>query len=164
MAVDASTPLFMCRNLVTQSYDNELSSQQSEAKLYSDKIIVNLHQQILERLINCGLSQTDLRAVQDIINEVLVGHIPESATNETIKNMSATSMMLYQRLIAEVFQSFTQRINSLVNHVDAQESELMSLDAHLGAADEKTLAMQLFDALKSVEGEKTHPDAENQQQ
>ena len=51
MAVDASTPLFMCRNLVTQSYDNELSSQQSEAKLYSDKIIVNLHQQILERLV-----------------------------------------------------------------------------------------------------------------
>lgn len=154
MAIDASTPLFMCRNLVTQSYDNELSSQQSEAKLYSDKIIVNLHQQILERLVNCGLSQADLRAVQDIINDVLVGHIPESAAKETIKNMSATSMMLYQRLIAEVFQSITQRIDSLVNHVDAQESELMSLDAHLGAADEKTLAMQLFDALKSVEGEK----------
>lgn len=72
--------------------------------------------------------------------------------------------MLYQRLIAEVFQSFTQRINSLVNHVDAQESELMSLDAHLGAADEKTLAMQLFDALKSVEGEKTLADAEYQRQ
>lgn len=164
MAVDASTPLFMCRNLVTQSYDNELSSQQSEAKLYSDKIIVNLHQQILERLVNCGLSQTDLRAVQDIINDVLVGHIPESATKETIKNMSATSMMLYQRLIAEVFQSITQRIDSLVNHVDAQESELMSLDAHLGAADEKTLAMQLFDALKSVEGEKALADAEYQRQ
>ena len=164
MAVDASTPLFMCRNLVTQSYDNELSSQQSEAKLYSDKIIVNLHQQILERLVNCGLSQADLRAVQDIINDVLVGHIPESATKETIKNMSATSMMLYQRLIAEVFQSITQRIDSLVNHVDAQESELMSLDAHLGAADEKTLAMQLFDALKSVEGEKALADAEYQRQ
>lgn len=134
-----------------------LRSQQ----MFSD---LNLHQQILERLINCGLSQTDLRAVQDIINEVLVGHIPESATKETIKNMSATSMMLYQRLIAEVFQSFTQRINSLVNHVDAQESELMSLDAHLGAADEKTLAMQLFDALKSVEGEKTLADAEYQRQ
>ena len=147
-----------------ETYDNELSSQQSEAKLYSDKIIVNLHQQILERLINCGLSQTDLRAVQDIINDVLVGHIPESATKETIKNMSATSMMLYQRLIAEIFQSFTQRINSLVNHVDAQESELMSLDAHLGAADEKTLAMQLFDALKSVEGEKALADAEYQRQ
>lgn len=164
MAVDASTPLFMCRNLVTQSYDSELSSQQSEAKLYSDKIIVNLHQQILERLVNCGLSQADLRAVQDIINDVLVGHIPESATKETIKNMSATSMMLYQRLIAEVFQSITQRIDSLVNHVDAQESELMSLDAHLGAADEKTLAMQLFDALKSVEGEKALADAEYQRQ
>ena len=125
---------------------------------------MNLHQQILERLVNCGLSQADLRAVQDIINDVLVGHIPESATKETIKNMSATSMMLYQRLIAEVFQSITQRIDSLVNRVDAQESELMSLDAHLGAADEKTLAMQLFDALKSVEGEKALADAEYQRQ
>ena len=143
---------------------NELSSQQSEAKLYSDKIIVNLHQQILERLVNCGLSQADLRAVQDIINDVLVGHIPESATKETIKNMSATSMMLFQRLIAEVFQSITQRIDSLVNHVDAQESELMSLDAHLGDANEKTLAMQLFDALKSVEGEKALADTEYQRQ
>ena len=62
--------------------------------------------------------------------------------------------MLYQRLIAEVVQKITQRIDALVNHVDAQESELMSLDAHLGAADEKTLAMQLFDALKSIEAEK----------
>ncbi len=164
LAVDASTPLFMCRNMVTQSYDNELSSQQSEAKMYSDKIIVNLHQQILERLIECGLSQSDLRTVQDIINEVLVGHIPEGATKETVKNMSATSMMLYQRLIAEVFQNITQRIDTLVNHVDAQESELMSLDAHLGAADEKTLAMQLFDALKSIEAEKTLADAEYHRQ
>ena len=39
MAVDASTPLFMCRNLVTQSYDNELSSQQSEAKLLISLVI-----------------------------------------------------------------------------------------------------------------------------
>ena len=37
---------------------------------------------------------------------------------------------------------------------DAQEAEYMSLDAHLGAADDKTLAMQLYEALKSIE-EKT---------
>lgn len=164
LAVDASTPLFMCRNLVTQSYENELSSQQSEVKLYSDRIIVNLHQQILERLAACGLSKSDLRTVQNIVNEVLVGHIPKGATKEPVKNMSATSMMLYQRLIAEVFQNITQRIDTLVNRVDAQESELMSLDAHLGAADEKTLAMQLFDTLKTVEAEKALADAEYQRQ
>lgn len=164
LTIDASTPLFMCRDLVTQSYDNELSSQQSEAKLYSNKIIINLHKQILDRLVKCGLSKSDLRTVQNIIDDVLGDHIPESATKETMKNMSATSMMLYKRLIAEVFQNITQRIDSLVNHVDAQESELMSLDAHLGAADEKTLAMQLFDALKSIEDEKTLADAEYQRQ
>lgn len=164
MAADASTPLFMCRELVTQSYNNELSSQQSEARLYSDKIIINLHNQILERLAECGLSQSDLRTVQDIINDVLVGHTPESAAKETVKNLSATSMMLYQRLIAEVFQNITQHIYALVNHVDAQESELMSLDAHLGTADEKTLGMQLYDVLKSIEAEKTLADAAYQRQ
>lgn len=164
MAVDASTPLFMCRSLVSQSYDKEISSQQSEARLYSDRIIVDLHQQILERLVKCGLSQADLKTVRDIINEVLVGHFPAGATTETVKSMSATSMMLYQRLIGEVFQNVTQRIRTLVNRVDAHESELMSLDAHLGTADEKTLAMQLFDALKSIEAEKVLADSEYQRQ
>lgn len=159
LAVDASTPLFLCRNLVSQSYNIELSSQQSEAKLYSDRIIVNLHQQIMDRLSDCGLNPADLDAVKHIINDVLVGHLPEKETAEPAKNMSATSMLLYQRLIAEVFQKITQRIKTLVNHVDAHESELMSLDAHLGAADEKTLAMQLFDALKSIEAEKAIADS-----
>lgn len=164
LTVDASTPLFMCRSLVTQSYENELSSQQTEAKLYSDRIIVDLHQKILERLAACGLNPSDLRTVQNIVNEVLVGHVPKSATEETVKNMSATSMMLYKRLITEVFQNITQRIDTLVNRVDAQESELMSLDAHLGAADEKTLAMQLYDALKSIEAEKNLADTEYKRQ
>lgn len=164
LTVDASTPLFMCRSLVTQSYENELSSQQTEAKLYSDRIIVDLHQKILERLAACGLNPSDLRMVQNIVNEVLVGHIPKSASQETVKNMSATSMMLYKRLITEVFQNITQRIDTLVNRVDAQESELMSLDAHLGAADEKTLAMQLYDALKSIEAEKNLADTEYKRQ
>lgn len=164
LTVDASTPLFMCRNLVTQSYENELSSQKTEAKQYSERILIDLHQKILERLSECGLNQADLRTVQDIVNEILIGHIPKDTTNETIKNMSATSMMLYQRLIAEVFQNITQRIDTLANRVDAQESELMSLDAHLGAADEKTLAMKLFDSLKSIEAEKARADAEYQRQ
>lgn len=164
LTVDASTPLFMCRSLVTQSYENELSSQQTEAKLYSDRIIVDLHQKILKRLAACGLNSSDLIIVQDIINEVLVERTPKGVITETIKNMSATSMMLYKRLVTEVFQNITQRIDTLVNRVDAQESELMSLDAHLGAADEKTLAMQLYDALKSIEAEKNLADTEYRRQ
>lgn len=164
LTVDASTPLFMCRSLVTQSYENELSSQQTEAKLYSDRIIVDLHRKILERLTACGLNPSDLRTVKNIVNEVLVTHISKSATEKTIKNMSATSMMLYKRLITEMFQNITQRIDTLVNRVDAQESELMSLDAHLGATDEKTLAMQLYDALKSIEAEKNLADTEYKRQ
>ena len=72
--------------------------------------------------------------------------------------------MLYQRLIAEVFQNITHRIDTLVNHVEVQESEWMSLDANLGVADEKNLAVQLFDSLKAIEAEKALADAEHQRQ
>lgn len=164
VATDPSTPLFMCRDLVSQSYNSELFSQHSEAKLYSDRIIVDLHKQILDRLATCGLSQSDLKIVQKIINDVLAGHTSEDTTEETVKAVSATSIMLYQHLIAEVFQSITQHIDTLVNRIDARESELMSLDAHLGAADEKTLAMQLYDALKTIEAEKVLADSDYQRQ
>lgn len=164
LSMDASTPLFLCRGLVTQSYNNALSFQESEAKQYSDKIIVDLHQKILARLVTCGLSQSDLQTVKDIINEVLAGHTPDGTAQEKSERISATSMMLYQRLITEVFQTMTQRIETLVHHVDARESELMSLDAHLGTADEKALAVQLFDTLKSIEANKALTDAEYQRQ
>lgn len=164
MVIDAATPLFMCKNLVVQSYDHALSMQQSEASLYSGKIIDDLHRQLLDRLSSCGLSKANQKIVRDIISEVLAAHIPEATVLETVQSISATSMMLYQRLVAEVFQSITERINTLINHVDAQESEWMSLDAHLGAADEKTLAMQLFDAMKTIDAEKALADAEYKRQ
>lgn len=164
LTIDPATPLFMCRELVKVSYNNALDAQKSEAKLYSDKIIAKLHQKIIERLESCGLSATDLQSVQNVINDVLAAPAPNSTTPGNISNISATSMMLYQRLITEVFQHITQRIDTLINHVDARESELMSLDAHLGAADEKTLAMQLFDALKGIEADKITADAEYQRQ
>lgn len=164
LAIDASTPLFMCRDLVVQSYDAEMDSQRSEAKRYSERVIVDLHSQIMERLNSANLDKTALDLVKSIVNEILVTHLPSDADESNNQNMSATSMMLYEKIITDVFQTISQRIDSLVNHVEAQESEWMSLDAHLGAADEKTLAMQLFDALKAIEREKAIADNEYQRQ
>ena len=164
LAIDASTPLFMCRDLVVKSYDAEIDLQQSEAKKYSDRVIVDLRNQIMERLNSANLDKTALNLVKSIVNEILVSHIPAEATEVNNQNMSATTMMLYEKIISGVFQTISQRIDSLVNKVEAQESEWMSLDAHLGAADEKTLAMQLFDALKAIEREKAIADNEYQRQ
>lgn len=164
LAIDASTPLFMCRDLVVQSYNTEIDLQRSEAKRYSERVIVDLHSQIMERLNSANLDKASLDLVKSIVNEILVSHIPSDAAEANNQNMSATSMMLYEKIISDVFRTISQRIDSLVNHVEAQESEWMSLDAHLGAADEKTLAMQLFDALKAVEREKAIADNEYQRQ
>lgn len=159
MVVDASTPLFMCRNLVSKGYDAERELQETEAKKYSDKIIVDLRNQVLKKISECGLSESDFSIVKNIINEILVGHVPDD-NGGIAKNVSATSMMLYEKLITDVFQKITQRINALSEKVDSQESELMSLDAHLGATDDKTLAMQLFEALKATEAKKAIADEE----
>lgn len=154
LAIDASTPLFMCRSLVSQSYEAELSSQDASVKRYSNRIIAELHRQIIERLSDSGLKDSDLNLVKRIINEIVVDHVPKIDEPDSTNNISATSMMLYQKLITEIFQSVPLHIQTLVSRVNSQENELMSLDAHLGTADEKTLAMQLFDVLKSIEAER----------
>ena len=162
---DAATPLFLCKELVVQSYNKEMTAQQNEAIRYSNRVIVALYREIMNRLNTSGLDSRDLTLVKSIVNDVLKGGHCESEAIETPKkNISATSMMLYERLVASVFQNITLRIESLVNHIDVQESELLCLDAHLGAADEKTFAMQLFEVLKSAEKEKTLADDEFRRQ
>lgn len=76
--------------------------------------------------------------------------------------MSPVSLMLYEKLISDFFPGISQKITDLVSSSDAQEAEYMSLDAHLGAADDKTLAMQLYEALKSIEKDKALADADYQ--
>lgn len=164
LAIDASTPLFMCKDLVVQSYNSEIALQESEAIRYSTRLIADLFEQIMERLVGSDMDENSIRIAQDIVNDVISGHIPSSDDQKHIKNMSATSIMLYERIISTVFQSIDSRIDTLANYENAQENELMSLDAHLGSADDKTMAMQLFEVLKTTEAEKALADTEFQRQ
>ena len=164
MLIDAATPLFMCRDLVVQSYDSEIALQKSEMDRYSTSLIADLFRQIMDRLVGSGLDENSIRIAQGIVNDVISGHLPKDDDQEYVKKMSATSIMLYERVIPTVFQSVDLRIDALVSRENAQENELMSLDAHLGAADDKTLAMQLYEALKATEAEKTLANTEYQRQ
>lgn len=164
LLMDASTPLFMCKDLVVQSYDSEMALHESEAARYSAKILTDLFKQIMERLVESGMDESSTRTAQNIVNDVISEYLPKSGTQEYVKSMSATSIMLYKRIVSTVFQSLEPQIETLINRVNDQENELMSLDAHLGAADDKTLAMQLFEVLKATEAEKALTDTEYQRQ
>lgn len=164
LIIDPSTPLFMCKDLVVQSYNSEIALQKSEAARYSNKLITDLFAQVNDRLLSSGMDKDAIRIAQNIVNGVLTEHLPSGEEREYVKNMSATSIMLYEQIISSTFQTISSRIRSLVNHVDAQENEFMNLDAHLGSADEKTLAMQLYELLKATEAEKAVADAEYQKQ
>lgn len=164
LAVDASTPLFMCRKLVVQSYNAAATLPTSESLRYTSEKISDYHRRIMEGLDTLGLSKADLLSVKTLISSILNAQLPQSAEPRQSQRMSATTIMLYKRLISEVFQSITQKIDQLIVQEETQENQRMSLDAHLGTADEKTLAMQLFDALKSLEANKAIAEAERKRQ
>lgn len=164
LAVDASTPLFMCRKLVVQSYNAAATLPTSESLRYTSEKISDYHRRIMEGLDTLGLSKADLLSVKTLISSILNAQLPQSAETRQSQRMSATTIMLYKRLISEVFQSITQKIDQLIVQEETQENQRMSLDAHLGTADEKTLAMQLFDALKSLEANKAIAEAERKRQ
>lgn len=155
-----STPLFMCKNLVRQSYENELIYQQEEAKYYSNKIIFELHQQIMNKLSICGLDKMSFEKVKSVVDEVLVNKYSKAFIAQNRKSISATSKLLYEHLITEVFQNIIHQITVLISKIDEQENEILNLDIHLEKANEKTLAMQLFEALKFLEAKRAEADFE----
>lgn len=164
LAVDPSTPLFMCRQLVQQSYDGEIDFQNREAKRYSENMILQKHNELIQRLADSGLDANTIATVKTIISDVLVGHLSDEAVAPLKKGMSSTSMMLYERLISEVFQTLAQHIENLIDLVNSKEDEWLGLDAHLGEGTEKTLAMQLYEKVKSLESDKALVEADIQRQ
>ena len=161
LASSAATPLALCKDLVVQSYNEEQEQLQGDVKRHTDTVVNNSYQRVISRLNESNLPLEVLDLVKKIISDELVVHISE-AVNENRISMSPASLMLYEKLISEFFPEISHRITNLVSSSESQEAEYMSLDAHLGAADDKTLAMQLYEALKSVEKEKAVADAEFQ--
>ena len=161
LASNAATPLALCKDLVVQSYNEEQEQLQGDVKRHTDTVVNNSYQRVISRLNESNLPVEILDIVKRIISDELVGHISE-AVHENRISMSPVSLMLYEKLISEFFPGISQKIIGLVSSSDAQEAEYMSLDAHLGAADDKTLAMQLYEALKSIEKEKALADADYQ--
>lgn len=161
LASSAATPLALCKDLVVQSYNEEQEQLRGDVKRHTDTVVNNSYQRVINRLNESNLPLEVLDLVKRIISDELVVHISE-AVNENRISMSPASLMLYEKLISEFFPGISQRISNLLSSSESQEAEYMSLDAHLGAADDKTLAMQLYEALKSTEKEKAIADAEFQ--
>lgn len=150
---DASTPLSLCRNLVQEAYEIEDASQKTDVIKYTESVLNELLQNIILKLNESTLPKNYLNQVKDIINSEIKGH-SNIDVSDRHSNMSATSMMLFKHLLTDVFLTIDRRIQDLVDSAAVRESELESIDAHLGDADDKALAMQLFEAVKDLEKQK----------
>lgn len=160
---DPATPLFMCRKLVTQAYDAEIEEQKKAALKLSDPIVEGIQKNILDRFNQGNFDDRTLRIITDIVKQE-IGKFTSTMEGAEHINMSHTTMLLFDKLIVTIFHSLDQKIESLISHVDAQENELMSLDAHLGESDEKTMAMKLYETLKEYERQKALADDQYQKQ
>ena len=161
LASNAATPLALCKELVLQSYNEEQEQLKDDMKRHTINVVNDFYQRVICRLDQSNLPSDILDSVKEIILEEFGEHISDTV-NENRISMSPASLMLYEKLISDFFPALSQKISDLVASSKAQEAEYMNLDAHLGAADDKTLAMQLYESLKSVEKEKAVADNEYQ--
>ena len=160
---DPATPLFMCRELVMQAYDTECAEQRKAALKLSDPIIGQIQEHILDRFNQSNFDARTLEIITDIVKQEIKKFTSSDEAAEHI-SMSPTTMFLFERLIGSVFRELDVKIKTIISFVDSQENELMSLDAHLGESDEKTMAMKLYEALKDYERKKALADDQYQKQ
>lgn len=160
---DPATPLFMCRELVMQAYNTERAEQRKAALKLSDPIIGQIQEHILDRFNQSNFDARTLEIITDIVKQEIKKFTSSDEAAEHIP-MSPTTMFLFERLIGSVFRELDVKIKTIISFVDSQENELMSLDAHLGESDEKTMAMKLYEALKDYERKKALADDQYQKQ
>lgn len=163
LASDASSPLFLCRSLVNEAYEKEAQHQENTAQKYTQEQMVLTFNRIRKRLDELNFDFDVLEKVLDILSDEMTTHISERAGLQ-YHAISATGMMLFKKLIADTFQTLPQKVQTMTSRVNTQEAELLNLDAHLEATDEKTLAMRLYEALREVEREKAIADEELRRQ
>lgn len=161
LASNPATPLALCKDLVAQSYNEEQEQLKNDVRRHTDTIVNESYQRVITRLDSSQIPPQILDLVKSIINDELVGHVSKAVKENRI-SMSPVSLMLYEKLISEFFPGITQKILNLIASSESQEAGYMNLEAHLGDADDKTLAMQLYETLKSIEKEKAVADNEFQ--
>ena len=158
LASDPATPLFLCRELVSETYGLEKERQDSNAQKVTEHFRRSVYDKLLERLQNSGLGRRSYALVSSILDEVLLGdEAAEGGSDDT--GLSATSMMLFEHILTGAFQNLLPTVDSLIDQVETQESAIMDLDAHLGAADDKTMAMKLYEAMRALD--KEHDEAKS---
>ncbi len=157
LATDPGTPLILCKDLVKQAYDNEIQQQSNSMQEQAEKQMTLAFGRIKKRLYELEIEAKVMEQLLSIMDEELGSHV-NSAESSSHQTLSATSIMLFEKLLSDTIPSRPQRIQYLTTHVDNQENELMNLDAYLGDANEKTMAMRLYEALKSIEKEKNLAD------
>ena len=155
---DAATPLFLCRELVSEAYNFEKERQDNNAQKVTEHFRRSVYDKLLERLQRSKLGKRSYELVSSILYEELLGTETSEGANFNA-GLTATSMMLFEHIITDTFQSLLPMIDSLINQVETQESAIMNLDAHLDATDDKTMAMKLYEALKALD--KDRNDAES---
>ena len=163
LASDASSPLYLCRSLVKESYEKEAQHQENTAQKYTQEQMALTFKRIRKRLAELNFDLDVLEKVLVILSDEMTTHVSEREGLQ-YQAISATGMMLFKKLIAETFQTLPQKVQTMTSRVNTQEAELLSLDAHLEATDEKTLAMRLYEALREVEREKAIADDELRRQ
>lgn len=153
LASDPATPLYLCRDLVLETYSREKERQDSNAQRAAEHFLRSVHDRLLERLQSSGLSKKAKDIAASILREELLGdETAESGTDDA--GLTAAGMLLLERTITDAFQALLPALDPLISQIEAQESELRDLDVQLGAADSRAAAMERYEDLKKLEKER----------
>lgn len=159
LASDPATPLFLCRELVLETYSLEKERQDSRAQRATERFRRSVHDKLLERLQSSGLSKKAQAIAASILREELLGEeTAKSGTDDA--GLTAAGMLLLEHTITDAFQALPPTLDPLISRIETQEGALRDLDAQLGAADSQDAAMERYEALKALNRERDEAERE----
>lgn len=150
LAVNAATPLALCRNLVQQTYNTAKEAESLKYAHYSRPLVEEIVNRITGKVDAMDIDAVTKLKIQLLLADEL-SHYPAEAvdTGESILNPS--SLLHMEKLIDSGFFDIISQKNTLVQQMEENESALLQIDAHLSSNAEKSNAADLLAKIRELD-------------
>ena len=160
LASNPATPICLCKELATTTYNVIMSSEETRAVKYSYPIVSKLYQSLLEEFKSSYSEMTDSYQTLSKLVDTQLKKLEGKISSETINAITPLAKTLMEKFISEDISRFSSEAIYLVSENEKIITALEQLEVHLSSSAEKNDTVKLLNEIKELQAKKTELEAE----
>lgn len=153
LASSPSTPLALCKDLLTDSFNHLKEIEDKKALKYSEEIVSTLHSQLIKTFESQFNNSNTLDDIKNILDKEFKSYqVPDNI--DLSLSLTPTSNLLLENLLSSGISTSIKNKKQLLNDLMYNTDALVQLEAHLNTNIEEAQSVTLLNNLRELEHKK----------